>query len=106
MATVGEAQPLEDRRGRLARLAEMRATVQRANGDVLEDAEAVERPHDLEGAAHARVADLVRAQARDGAAVERDAAGGRDMNAGDQVEDRRLAGAVGPDQGMDRARRD
>ena len=42
----------------------------------------------------------------DRAPVERDLAGGRDVVAGDHVEERRLAGAVGADERDDRAARD
>ena len=77
MPAVGEAEPLQDRLGAVARLGEMRPAVQRADGDVLQHAQALERPHDLEGAADAGVAHLVGPQAGDRPAVEADGAGGR-----------------------------
>jgi hypothetical protein len=46
----------------------------------------------------------VRGPARDRLAVEGDAAGRRGREAGDDVEERRLAGAVGPDEAVDPAR--
>ena len=65
---------------------------------VLEDAEAVKRPRDLEGAADAAVDDAVRGDARDLRAVEQDRSGRRHQRARQHVEDRALAGAVRADQ--------
>jgi hypothetical protein len=58
----------------------------------------------LEGPAHAARRDLVRRHAVDALALEADLAGGRAHVAGDDVEQRRLAGAVRPDQRPDFAR--
>src|SRR4029079_19377031 len=54
-------------------------------------------------APHAEAADVVRRQPRDVAALEQDGAGVGAQMAGDQVEQRGLAGAVGPDDGGDLA---
>ena len=48
----------------------------------------------------------MRLQARDVVAVEQDASRGRRQNAADQIDDRRLAGAVRPDERMTRALRE
>ena len=65
---------------------------------VLEDAEPVKRPRDLEGAADAAVDDAVRGDARDLRAVEQDRSCRRHQRARQHVEDRALAGAVRADQ--------
>ena len=67
-------------------------------GDILEDAEPVKRPRDLEGAADAAVDDAVRGHARDLGAVEQDRSRRRHQRARQHVEDRALAGAVRADQ--------
>ena len=74
-----------------------------ADHDVLAHADLGERLGDLEGAHHAGGADPVRRQAGDVLAVEGDAAGIGRLEAGDGGEQRRLAGAVGPDQADDLA---
>ena len=74
-----------------------------ADHRVLDHRHVGERPHDLEGAADARRADLVRTQARDVPAREADRSAVRHHRAGDEVEQRGLAGAVGPDQRDDLA---
>src|SRR5204863_3198196 len=58
----------------------------------------------LEGAPHAEAEHSVRGLPVEPAAVQPDAARGEGQGAGDQVEQRRLAGAVGPDQPRDAAR--
>ena len=63
------------------------------------------RPHDLEGAADAAAADLVRRQPVDALARERDVARVGREHAGDHVEQRGLAGAVRADHGEDLALR-
>ena len=79
---------------------------QRADADVLEHAEIAERAGDLEGAGDAELGDAVGRHAGDALVLEPDLAGGRRQVAGDQVEHRRLAGAVGADDAGDRAGRD
>ena len=103
VAAVVQAEPLQDRLGRGTRFGKPRLAMQRTDRDVLEHAQSLERLHDLEGAAHARVAHAVGTQAGDRLAVERYRAGGRRVDAGDHVEDRGLARAVGADQRVDRA---
>ena len=67
---------------------------------LLKEADVLERPADaaLGGGVWRRTGDVP--------AVEDDAARGRLVDAGDHVEERRLAGAVGPDQAHDGALRD
>ena len=79
--------------------------MQRADRDVLQHAQALERLHELEGAADAGVAGAIGPQAGDHLAVQADGAGVGREDAGDHVEDRGLARAVGADQRMDRAGR-
>src|SRR6202022_4104995 len=55
---------------------------------------------DLEGASDSTACDHVRWLAGDVSAREDDAPGVRLQTAGDEVEERRLAGAVGPDDGV------
>ncbi len=69
----------------------------RADEHVLEDGETLERTRDLRGASDAHVAADVCRTTRHVDAVERHRAGVGPQVAGDQVEQRRLAGAVGPD---------
>ena len=76
----------------------MAEAAERADRDVVEhrhvgqDAQVLERPADAE------TGDAVGPHADDGAALETDFSLGRRDEAADQVEQRRLAGAVGPDQ--------
>jgi hypothetical protein len=65
---------------------------------VLEQGEPLERPRDLEGAADAAIDDAMRGQSRNLAALEHDRARRRGERAGEHVEDRALARAVGADQ--------
>src|SRR5690606_21384117 len=74
-----------------------------AEQDVVEHAHALEQGDVLEGARHAAPGDLVRADADEGLALERDRAFLRGIEAGDRVDQRRLAGAVGPDEAVDLA---
>ena len=74
---------------------------QRADDDVVDDRHGLEALDDLEGAADAALAALGRRQRGDVLAVEDDRALGRRQHAGDQVEQRRLAGAVRADQADD-----
>ena len=66
----------------------------------------VEQLVDLEGADDAAANPLVRGERRDVVAVEQDRPGGRLENAGEQVDQRRLAGAVRADQGVAGAARE
>ena len=75
-----------------------------ADRDVLGDGQAGERLHDLERARDAAPGEAVRRLAGDVAAGIEDAAGARRQEAGDDGEQRRLAGAVRPDQRGDAAR--
>ena len=68
-----------------------------ADQQILEHRHADERVRDLVRAADAAAAALVGRQRRDVRSVEDDPAGIRRQAAGDQVEQRRLAGAVRPD---------
>ena len=75
----------------------------RADDDVVEQGQARESSHDLEGAPDSRPADCERRLADELAAVELDAAGTGDDEAVERVEERRLAGAVGSDDAEDLA---
>src|SRR4029450_8157087 len=71
--------------------------------DVLERGHVLEQPDVLERPADPPLGDRVRRLAGDLVAVEDDHAPGRLVDAGDHVEERRLAGAVRADQADDRA---
>ena len=79
-----------------------RAAVRRGH-DVLLDAHVQEQPERLERARDAAVRDLVRREPDDALAVEQDVAGVGLVDAGDEVEERRLAGAVRADDAHDLA---
>src|SRR5712691_2300763 len=70
---------------------------------VLERGQLGEDARHLERAAHALHRDLPRFQSVDALAPEEDAAGVAPLEAGDAVEERRLAGAVGTDEAVDPA---
>src|SRR5439155_5943777 len=74
--------------------------------DVLEGGHVLEEADVLERAADAALGDRMWRLAGDVLAVEDDPAGRRLVDAGQHVEERRLAGAVRPDQRDDRAARD
>ena len=74
-----------------------------ADEHVLERGHALEEADVLERAPDAALGDRVRRLAGDVVAVEDDLARGRLVDAGEHVEERRLAGAVRPDQADDRA---
>src|SRR5262249_17428178 len=110
-------QPPRSRRGLaldLTRLAAAKDKAENAARDlgmepdqhVLENTQMAEETAVLERAAHALRGDLVRREPVDRLALEADAAGLRHGVAGDRVEERRLAGAVGADEGDDLAGRD
>jgi len=79
---------------------------QRTDPHIVEDAEVAERAGDLEGPRDAQLGDAVGRHAGDPPALELDLAGTRRQVAGDQVEQRRFAGAVGSDNGDELPRRD
>ena len=72
-----------------------------ADHDIVRDRHAQERAHDLEGAADAGLAELVRLAAGHVAAVEQNFAGAGPQESVEQVEQRGLAGAVGADDAED-----
>ncbi len=74
-----------------------------ADHDVLARGHVVEEANVLERAADAPLGDRVRRLARHVLAAELDLPGGRLVDAGEHVEERRLAGAVRADQAGDRA---
>ena len=82
--------------------ARLRAVV-RGHRHVLEDGQLAEGPRDLEGAGDAPVADAVGSQPADLGVLEPDGAGGGDQRARHAVEQRGLAGAIGPDEAEDLA---
>ena len=70
---------------------------------IFDDGEAGEFLRDLERAGEAHMAALMHGKPGDVAAFEQDAAGARHEPAGDHVEERRLAGAIGADEAGDAA---
>ena len=68
--------------------------------DGLQRRQVVEQLIDLEGAHDPQPHPLVRRAVADVLAVEQNAAGGRPLHAGEQIDQRGLAGAVRPDQGV------
>jgi hypothetical protein len=76
---------------------------QRADDDVVDDRHGLKALHDLKGAADAALAAFGRRQRRDVLTVEDDRALGGRQHARDQIEQRRLAGAVRADQADDLA---
>src|SRR4051812_38184238 len=78
-------------------------TEQRTGGDVIDHRHLGKRLHDLERAREAEPCDLVRPRAGDIAVLEVHPAGGRRMNAGDEIDQRCLAGPVRADQADDLA---
>ncbi len=89
-----------------ARGGDVGAPQERADDDVVLDRERRKRPHDLERASHTAPAHRVGRQPIDALAAEGDRSGVGRKHAGDHVEERGLAGAVGPDHRKDIARRD
>ena len=83
--------------------ARLRAAEQRAGRDILQDGHPRKRLHDLEGAGEPAARRLERALRRHVLALKPDAAGGRPMHAGHQIDQRGLAGAVRADQRDDLA---
>ena len=77
-----------------------------AEQDVVEHGHAAEELDELERARDSVRGDAVRRQPVDGDVAEEDPPRGRGVEAADAVQQTRLAGAVGPDQGGQRARRD
>src|SRR6185437_9369308 len=75
-----------------------------AGQDIVEHARFFQQAHVLKGAGDAEPRDLVRRQFVDRAIVKRDAAGSELQQAGDEVDDRGLPGAVRADQPGDAAR--
>src|SRR6185312_10630523 len=88
-----------------ARFVDVVGPRERTHRDIVRHGDLVERPHDLEGAAHAGAANLVRAHADEGLSVEHNVAACRLQGTGDHVEGGGLAGAVRADQRMDGAGR-
>jgi hypothetical protein len=77
-----------------------------AQQDVVENRHAAEELDELERARDTVSGDAVRREPVDGRIAEEDPPGGRGVEAADAVQETRLAGAVGPDQGGQRARGD
>jgi len=78
-------------------------TVVLRHGDVVTAAPGREEPAALERSRHAALRDVVRGATLDRTAVEQDSAGGRRVDAGDDVEHRGLPGPIGPDEPEDHA---
>ena len=77
--------------------------VHRSDADVFQNGQIGERPHDLKRARNAHPADQVRPQASERPALELDRATCQLRDPCDDVDQRRLAGAVRPDQAHDLA---
>src|SRR5690242_14850329 len=81
------------------RMAEVAPQMQMENGaDVVEHCQRREQPDVLKGARDAAHRDAIGLMTTDGMAVEKDFAGGRLIDAGDQIEYRGLARTVRADQ--------
>src|SRR5262249_60014210 len=104
---VRQRDALEDpvrERPRLRRRARRAAAAEhRADGDIVAHRQLLERLDDLERPRDAHAADLVAGRARDVAPLEEDPARRRLVEPGDAVHERRLAGAVRPDDADDLA---
>ena len=96
---------LEHDIGALARVALPPVVQKRADHHVLDHREGHQRLGDLERASQAALGALVGPQFVDHFALQPDLAGGGFQLPGQQVEQRRLAGSVGPDDADDLARR-
>src|SRR5262245_52760731 len=104
MTALGEkAEQVKHLVSELARLADAAARIESAHHHVVEHGEARERLDQLERAADPGATDLVGTLAVDALAVETHEPGVRPVHAGNHVEARGLAGAVGADQGYDLA---
>ena len=103
VGAAGEAELGEQPVGEPACRRPPEALRDRARLDVLAHAQMAEQAHDLEGAGDAARGDLARRQAGDVGAVAQHAAVLRCYLPGDDVDQRRLAGAVGADQPQDLA---
>src|SRR5262245_51721244 len=106
-----EADEREKARGRALPFAPRRApaapaAVKETHEDVVDRRQAGEGPHVLEGSSDTRHAAAVGRESGDVLAPEADAPAVGSEDAGDQVEQRGLAGAVRPHDPDDRARRD
>ena len=100
---VAEAHELEAAVGLRAGGPGGRGAQEGAHHHVLPHGHAAEGAELLEGAADAATVDLIGPEARDGLAGEADVAAVGPVEAGDDVEERRLAGAVRPDDPHDLA---
>ena len=103
LARAGEATEFQHLVSLLPRHAHHGVAHQRADDDVVDHAHGLKTFHHLEGAADAAHAALGRRQFCHVLAIEPDRALRRRQHARDQVEQRRLAGAVGADQTDDLA---
>src|SRR5207302_9641195 len=73
---------------------------------ILEHAHVAEQSTDLKAAHQAASRNLVRLEPQQRASIEKNVAAVRRIEAGNEVDERRLAGAVRSDQSADLARRD
>src|SRR5437879_4914821 len=105
---AGEPDDIEGRAGLVRRSLDAGDTAaeERGDGDVVETGEAAEGLRDLERAADAEPRDAVGRQPGEVTAVEADGPRVGRVDARDRVDQGALAGAVGPDEPDDLARRD
>src|SRR5208282_2941443 len=84
----------------------MAAPALQRDADVLEHGQMRKYRRDLKRAAQPQPRNIGRLERRNVAAIEHDAPARRRQELGEEIETRRLAGAVRPDQGVDAAARD
>ena len=94
----GEAEQVQQLAGALRRTARRDADAERRHLHVLADGQRAERAAVLERAREPVPAAAVRRPARDVASLQLDRAGGRPVEAAEQIDERRLARSVRPDQ--------
>ena len=100
---IDESDPVERRQGHVAGDSIGRGADKGADDDIFEDAHARKRAHDLKGAPDAAPAHLVWAQPGDRLAGEGDRTAIRGEKPVDDIEQRRLAGAVRADYAVEPA---
>src|SRR5712692_5672981 len=97
----GEAHPLDDGAGPVQSVGGARVSGKGAHAHVRQDRQVRERADDLEGTRQAEQADGMGLEPDDAAPAEADLAGIGAEEARDEIEDRRLAGPIRPDQTQD-----
>jgi hypothetical protein len=101
MDSISQAEPLEELYGPASRFASSHPRPDCAHLDVLENREALKEAHVLKGTNDAAPRTPVRRQARHVGTAEADPAVRWTLEAAQRVDERRLAGAIRPDQPED-----